>query len=70
MEAYTAGCRHAPSAALLCNRAASLLALNQPRTALCDCRAALHLEPGHLKAHVRAARALQARVLEVYLLRR
>jgi hypothetical protein len=59
--AYTAGIRHAPSAALLANRAAAVLQLGDARDALRDCRAALRLEPRHVKSRVRAARALQVR---------
>ena len=62
MAAYTAGIRHLPGAALLSNRAAAALQLGLPGDALRDCRAALTFDPAHVKARVRAARALQARL--------
>jgi hypothetical protein len=60
--AYTAGVRHAPSAALLANRAAAALHLGVPRDALRDSLAALQLDARHVKARTRAARACQVRV--------
>ena len=58
---YTTALRYWPTAQVLCNRAAARLAVGECAAALRDCLAALHLDPGHVKAHVRAARACKAR---------